>query len=64
MSDMTPASYPYNAPTSPFRVLQRKDKHFVVNINGTAQSVSVDCLKPAFTVTVVPDTALVHGSRP
>jgi len=39
-----PLQQPYNGP---YKVLRREDKHFVVDINGRHDTVSLDRLKPA-----------------
>lgn len=40
-----PLQAPYNGP---FEVLKHRDKVFKVNVNGKAQNISIDRLKPAF----------------
>ena len=39
-----PLQRPYDGP---FRVLERGKKHYVINYNGSRQTVSIDRLKPA-----------------
>ena len=38
---------PYDGP---FEVLSRSDNFFVINKNGQDYTVSIDCLKPAFSI--------------
>lgn len=42
--------------TGPFKIEQRNDKFFKVNVNGKAQNIAIDRLKPAFTWETRPTT--------
>ncbi|WP_239110337.1 hypothetical protein, partial [Streptococcus dysgalactiae] len=67
----TPLQPPY---TGPHRVLSRADKHYVVDLGGRRECVSIDRLKPAFvessssspatppTSSTPPTTAVAHPS--
>ena len=53
-----PLQHPYDGP---FKVRQRKDKYFVVNIKGKAETISMDRLKPAH-LDSIPSTAADHAT--
>ena len=55
MQSKKPLQAPYNGP---FKMLQRTDKHFTLEISGKKKVVSLDRLKPAYVDTsLVPDTS-------
>ncbi|KAJ8031654.1 hypothetical protein HOLleu_24913 [Holothuria leucospilota] len=59
-----PLQPPY---TGPYRVIDRKDKYFVLDVNGKHKSVSVDRLKVAHTDSgheVIPETQPVKPVKP
>ena len=46
---------PYNGP---FPITQRQSKYFIIQVNGKPQSISIDCLKPAFLLDDTPPLVL------
>ncbi|MBM6549334.1 DDE-type integrase/transposase/recombinase, partial [Streptococcus dysgalactiae subsp. equisimilis] len=54
----SPMQPPY---TGPYRVLSRADKHFVVDVGGKRETVSIDRLKPAVT-DLSSSSSSLHGS--
>ena len=62
-----PLQHPYGGP---YKVLKRTDKFFTLDINGTHDTVSVDCLKPVYfkclapTPSSPPTTTVVSLSSP
>ena len=59
-----PLQPPY---TGPYRVIDRKDKYFVLDVNGKHKTVSIDRLKVAHTDSgheIIPDTPPVKPVKP
>ena len=50
-------SFPKPNYTGPYKVLNRSEKFFDVNINGDTRRISIDRLKPAFTLSEDPNTS-------
>ena len=50
-----PLQRPYDGP---FRVISCSDKYFVLDLNGTRDTVSLDCLKPAHMEHLIPSFEL------
>ena len=55
-----PLQHPYDGP---YKVLQRKEKYFVVDIKGKAETISMDRLKPAHLDSTA-NTATDHAAPP
>ena len=56
-----PLQQPYNGP---YKVLKREDKHFVVDINGRHDTVSLDRLKPAHSEHHLPNPDVPTEQQP